>query len=93
MSNTLRLYRELCRIDPSRKVHDITFERERKEIMKDLGYDIGEIAEAVSPLRYHGKMARRRHITTKSLTAESKKKKMLYDTLVAADKTNKLMKE
>lgn len=55
-SDFLRLYRELCRIDPysTKKVYDSTYERERKDIMHALGHEVGGVEKKMEALKYHG---------------------------------------
>lgn len=103
MSNSefFRLYRELGKssnIDARAK--DISYDRERKEVLKAIGYDIKGIRKAVQPNLNHGKYARRiqneRHLAAISgdyLKHQYRKKKEFNDMLIETDKINSAAKE
>jgi NAD+--asparagine ADP-ribosyltransferase len=94
-----KLYRDLCNVNPSGVVEDISFEQDRKNIMRDLGYKMKGVPARVIGLKYHGATARRdanecRLKAIGSNYAETvRKKKYLHDLLVDSEKINKVTKE
>lgn len=57
-----RLYRELCHSGPNDSLKDIYFTRERKQVLKSLGYEIKSEPKKYEISKYHGKGPRRRII-------------------------------
>lgn len=55
-----RLYRELCHSGPNDSIKDIYFTRERKQVLKSLGYNIKSEEQKYEISKYHGKGPRRR---------------------------------
>lgn len=94
-----KLYRDLCNITPSGIVDDISFEEDRRNIMRDLGYKMKGVPPRVLGLKYHGANARRdqnecRQKAIGSNYAETvRKKKYLHDLLMDSEKINKVTKE
>lgn len=99
LSEFRKLYRDLCNVTPSGIVEDISFEKDRKSIMRDLGYKMKGVPPRVQGLKYHGANARRdanesRLVAMSSNYSETiKKKKYLHDLLVDSEKINKVTKE
>lgn len=92
-----RLYRELCHVDPHASNTDVKYLRERKSVLKTLGYevDVTEPLLAV-PLKFHGKAARRRakeiHLNAVSVEAskETKYKREMKSLSVKTQQINEL---
>lgn len=99
LSEFRKLYRDLCNVTPSGQVEDLAFEKDRKNVMRDLGYKMKGVPPRVCGLKYHGASARRdanesRLKALGSNYAETvKKKKYLHDLLVDSEKINKVTKE
>eukprot|EP01041_Mallomonas_annulata_P007966 gene7966-16307_t len=55
----LKLYRELCKTKPNSKSNDVSYIREREQIMRTLGYDCGSDSIVIEPSKHHGRAARR----------------------------------
>lgn len=84
-SEFFRLYRELCRSDAVAET-DYSHLRERKDVMRVLGYDVGSGQKHVERSKHHGKAARR-FAPQKRLKAiatdnkeEARRMKELYET-------------
>lgn len=73
-ANFLRLYRELKHIEPDTKAIDATFEKERIQVLRTLGYNVGHDLVSVSPSKHHGKAARRfaQHRRLEALARDNK---------------------
>lgn len=76
-----RLYRELCHSGPNDSLKDIYFTRERKQVLKSLGYDIKSEPQKYQISKYHGKGPRRRIIEARlkaisSEVSEERKKQL-----------------
>lgn len=76
-----RLYRELCHSGPNDHIHDLHFTRERKQVLKALGYDIKSKSDNFRRSKHHGKGARRRQLEARlaaiSINADDARKKEL----------------
>jgi hypothetical protein len=69
-----RLYRELCHSFPHDLPQDIGYTRERKQVLKTLGYDVHiNEPKIVVPAKHHGKAARRKipEARLKAISVES----------------------
>ena len=51
----MALYRQLCR----ERIDDNTFQKEREDVLRVLGYDVGDPALPVAKSKNHGKAPRR----------------------------------
>ena len=89
-----RLYRELERVGPDSKPIDISYDRERKEIMKTLGFDVKDTSTRVQRPKHHGKFARRTEASKKqeallsNFGEEYRKRKVFHDVLYEAGRLN-----
>lgn len=92
----LRLYRELTKQDIDALVPDLNFDKERRSVMKALGYRVGNSPERVRASKHHGKTARLRmeETRTKSLSGEIlQRERNLRERQRELDKSNELNSE
>jgi hypothetical protein len=101
----LRLYHQLTRIDPQDPNPDVRYMKERKEVLRTLGYAVQATAgeeremQRVEPNKYHGKMARRTQWEKKKKAivtdhaAEGRRRLALTAVIKEADKLNGAVSE
>jgi hypothetical protein len=101
-----KLYKELCRTDINRKVHDIDFEREREELFFSLGHNVQRAhTEKIQRSKHHGKNVRRavaehqfndikeKHVNELRFKEELVKKKSLQTQREKADRLTAITSE
>lgn len=93
----LRMYRELCHVDPNAETADVTFFKERKTVFRTLGYEIeDDNTKIVERTKHHGKAARRRileaHLNaiSPSQNADSKRQREIHAMEIKTQQINEV---